>query len=373
MVSVFDLLVLSQIPQIGAGRLRALISQFETSSEVFHATPRVMASIPGFSNKLAVQVSHFLKSASMDEAKRFAEDQLSKLNRAGGEIISYWDARYPELLKRIYDPPVFFFIKGELKEIDRYAIAVVGTRSPTSYGISTTEKLCHEFVSLGITVISGMARGIDTIAHGSVVKGNGRTIAIIGSGINVIYPPENKPLAEKIAKQGAVISEYMMGAKPDAVNFPKRNRIISGMSLGTLVVETDINGGAMITANTALDQNREVFAVPGNVIAKRSKGCNALIKDGRAKLVESIEDILDELSSKLKPLLKNASSQNSYQPLNLSLFEKSVYDILGEEPLHIDKIAELSRCSIPDALVHLLSLEFKGVVKQLPGKTFKKV
>ncbi len=369
MVSVFDLLVLSQIPNIGSNRLRALVSHFGNSSGVFQASVKDIAAVDSFSKKLAAQVVHFREQVEFEGARRYAEKQLSRLNTIEGRILTFWDKQYPEPLKKIYDPPPFLFVRGEVCEDDKYSIAIVGTRSPSDYGNSMAEKFSQEFTRIGITVVSGLARGVDTVAHSIAIKNGGRTLAVIGSGLDVVYPPENRSLFERIATQGAVMSEYGMGAKPDAVNFPRRNRIISGLSLGTLVIETDINGGAMITANTALDQNREVFALPGTVTSKRSRGCHALIKDGRAKLVESVEDVLDELSSKLRPLFKH-TPREEHEPANISLFEKTIYDSLGEDPLHIDLIAERSGSTTADALVHLLGLEFKGLVKQLPGKLF---
>ncbi len=373
MISVTDLLVLSQTPNIGANRLRKLVSHFNDTESIFTASAREVANVEGFSKKLASVAVHFLKNEGRVRAQRYAEHQLSLLNKVEGCIITYWDKAYPELLKKIYDPPPFLFMLGDLNENDKYALAIVGTRQPSDYGKAIAEKFSQEFVRLGITVVSGLARGIDTVAHASALKHGGRTIAVIGSGLDVIYPQENKSLSNRIAEHGSIISEYEMGAKPDAVNFPRRNRLISGLSLGTLVVETDINGGAMITANMALDQNREVFAVPGAITSKRSHGCHALIREGKAKLVENIDDIIAELSGKLKPLLRDKGI-NEQQPLpSLSLFEKSLYDILTESPQHIDAIAELLNISTADALVNLLSLEFKGLIRQLAGKMFVRI
>src|ERR1041385_71893 len=366
MFSVFDLLILSQIPNIGSNRLRTLISHFGEPGNVVHATAREIAAVDGFSRKLASQVASFFKNSKLGEAKRYAERQLSRLNKIDGHIITFWDKRYPDVLKKIYDPPTFLFVQGNFVEEDKYSIAIVGTRSPSSYGGTMAEKFASELVKLGITIVSGLARGIDTLVHSVALKNSGRTIAVIGSGLDVMYPPENKDLAGQIIQHGAIITEYEMGAKPDAGNFPRRNRIISGLTLGTLIIETDVGGGAMITANTALDQNREVFAIPGNINAKKSRGCNTLIKDGRAKLVESIDDIVTELASKFRPLLKGTAQVERKTPVDLTLFEKSIYDFLSETPTHIDTLSEQASIAISDTLVNLLSLEFKGLVKQLP-------
>jgi DNA processing protein len=373
MFSVFDLLVLSRIPQIGQNRLRVLVSKFGEPAEIIRASAKDIAATEGFNKKLAVHITHFFRSSDYEEAKRSAERQLSKLNKIGGKLITFWEKKYPEPLKRIYDPPPYLFILGEIKDEDRHSIAIVGTRSPSNYGNTITERLSHDISLLGIAIVSGLARGIDTVAHTTAVKCNGRTLAVIGSGLDVIYPSENKNLAERITQNGAIISECEMGAKPDAVNFPRRNRLISGLSLGTIVIESDLGGGAMITASIALDQNREVFAVPGNINSKRSRGCNMLIKDGRAKLVESIDDIIVELKPKLGTLLSGRISQEHKPPVDLSLFEKKIFDLLSIEPRHIDVLSEQSSLTTADVLVNLLSLEFKGLVKQLPGKMFIRI
>ena len=370
MFSAFDLLAFSQIPFVGTQRLRQLVSCFPDAPSVVGASAKEIAAMDGFSKKLGVQVARFLRSSKFDAAKQYAEKQLSRLNKAGGRIVAYDDKSYPDGLRKIYDPPAFLFVQGEFSEEDKYALAIVGTRSPSTYGTSMAERFSQGIARLGVTVVSGLARGVDTVAHAAAFKSGGRTIAVIGSGLDVIYPPENRNLAERITRRGAVVSEYEMGAKPDAGNFPRRNRIISGLSLGTLIIETDVNGGAMITASTALDQNREVFALPGMISSKRSHGCNVLIKEGKAKLVESLDDIIVELSTKLKPLLASASPIERPLPPNLTLFEQKLIEVLSDSPQHIDVIADRLPMATSDALVNLLSLEFKGLVKQLPGKLF---
>ncbi|MBI5215833.1 MAG: DNA-protecting protein DprA [Ignavibacteriae bacterium] len=373
MISVFDLLVLSRIPNIGPNRLRALVSHFDDASNIVAASAKEIAHIDGFSKKLASEILAFFKGEKLPEARKYAEQQLSKLNKYEGNIISFWDKQFPDALKRIDDPPVMLFMKGTFDELDCYSIAIVGTRVPSTYGTMMAEKFSEELTKIGITIVSGLARGIDTIVHSSTLKTGGRTLAVIGSGLDVIYPPENKKLYERIPEQGAVVSEFPMGTKPDAGNFPRRNRIISGLSLGTLVIETDINGGAMITAAMALNQNREVFALPGNLDSKRSKGANTLIKNGQAKLVESVDDILTELASKLKPILKKSDKVPIKPHIELTLFEQTIFNVMDEKPLHIDVITQHAGVSTSDALVQLLSLEFKGLVRQLPGKMFVKI
>lgn len=373
MVSVYDLLILSQIPNIGAHRLRALISYFGTSEKVFTASAREIAGIEGFSRRLASTIMHFLRHGDLGRAKCYATNQLSRVNSRNLQIVTFWDSSYPEVLRRIYDPPPFLFVHGTMADADIHSVAIVGTRSPSDYGIALAEKFSSGLARLGMTVVSGLARGVDTVVHTAALNHAGRTLAVIGSGLDVIYPSENKALSEKISARGAVISEYDMGAKPDAMNFPRRNRIISGLSLGTLIIETDVNGGAMITASTALDQNREVFAVPGNVNTKRSRGCNALIKEGKAKLVDSIEDVLVELAAKLPRSMTSGIKEDRIAPADLTLFERVIFDHLSASPIHIDALAERLRTATADVLVNLLSLEFKGLIKQLPGKLFMRL
>jgi DNA processing protein len=361
-MNVRDLLHLSSVPRIGPLKIRSLVAHFGSPTEVLKATARDLIEVPGIDRKLATHIVHH------KDGQRLADEQLKRLNRIGGRIVTLWDKGYPSLLKKIYDPPPFLFVLGTLTKQDDTALAIVGTRHPSPYGQHVAERLSRDLAKLGITTVSGLARGVDTFVHSSTIKAGGRTIAVIGSGLDVPYPPENKKLQERIAEKGAVVSEFLMGTKPDAPNFPRRNRIISGLSLGTIIVESAEDGGAMITASTALDQDREVFAIPGSITEKRSVGPHRLIKDGRAKLVTGIDDVLEELQP-----LRSLSHHKEHKPeprVDLTLFEQRIYDVLHAEPIHIDTIAERANVSPTDALVNLLSLEFKGVVRQLPGKFF---
>ncbi len=363
-MDVRTLLGLSMVPGIGAARLRALVNHFGDAETVLEASEKELSAVEGIDRGLAKRI------LSNRNFNKEIQVQLSRLNKSEARIVTFWDKDYPENLKKIYDPPVMLFLRGSLNEGDKYSIAIVGTRNPTTYGKRVTEKFAAELADQGIVVVSGLARGVDTVAHSVTVRSGGRTIAVLGSGVDVVYPSENRKLVEQILVGGSVVSEYYMGSKPDAVNFPRRNRIISGITLGTILVETDRDGGAMITAGTALDQNREVFAVPGSIFEKKSRGTSKLIKEGRAKLVEDIGDVLEELRYKLRPLLKD---QPVAQPkVQLTIFEEKIFDALTEEAEHIDALAEKCRMPIPDLLVQLLSLELKGVVKQLPGKYFVK-
>lgn len=368
-IDIRQLLVLSCIPGIGPNRLRSLVSHFKDTDAIGKATARDLIRVEGIERKIAHTIANFFRDSGVDKCKRYVDTQLSRLNKADGRIITFWEEDYPANLKKIYDPPPYLFIRGQLTERDQYSIAIVGTRHPSTYGIQVAEKFASELSRLGLPIISGLARGIDTAVHAATVKAGGCTMAVIGSGIDVIYPPENRNLVDRLLEGGALISEYPMGAKPDAGNFPRRNRIISGIAIATLVVETGLDGGAMITASTALEQNREVFAIPTLITDRKRSGTNALIKQGKAKLTETLEDVVEELHMQLKRFLNTKGSHEETLP-PLSLFEQRILEVLSGDPVHIDSLAEKSGLTTSDALVHLLSLEFKGIVKQMPGKQF---
>lgn len=368
-VDVRDLLLLTRIPGVGPARLRALVSHFGDSSSVARAGARELSRIPEIDRRTAQSIAAFFRRGTTADEEHFVDSQLSRLNRVEGTIVSFWDPRYPANLKTIYDPPPLLFIRGELRDEDSCSIGIVGTRAPSEYGQTQAEAFAAGFARLGIPVISGLARGIDTAAHSACLGEGGRTLAVIGSGIDVIYPPENRRLVERLIPGGALISEYPMGTKPDAGNFPRRNRIISGIALGTVVIETGIDGGAMITAATAFDQNREVFAIPSAICPGRPSGTNRLIRQGKAHLTEAVEDVLSELAPKLKNLLTTSPSRTRPLPA-LNFFEQQIADVLSERPLHVDVIAAQTALPMSDVLAHLLSLEVKGVVRQRPGKLF---
>lgn len=369
-MDIRDLLFLSSIPGIGPVRIRALISHFRTPGVILGLSARELVRIPGMDRKAAVAITSMRHSPERVKVEKHVDSQLARLRRAGARIVTLWDPDYPENLRRIFDPPTVLFVRGSFAAVDRYSVAIVGTRNPSSYGRRVADLFAGQLSSLGIPVVSGLARGIDTEAHRAAVRQGGRTVAVIGSGVDVIYPAENAPLAETIVESGALVSECAMGAKPDAVNFPRRNRIISGMSLGTVVVETGPEGGAMITANLALDQDREVFAIPAPVGEGRATGTNTLVKLGKAHLTDSIDDILEELAPRLRGIPGARIPQPRVPEPDLTLFERRVFDVLTESPAHIDDVARLAELAVSDTLVHLLGLEFRGVVRQLPGKMF---
>ena len=359
-IDVEALLCLSAVPGVGPTRLRALIGRFKTPEAVFKASVRDLVTVEGIDQITARKIK-----TSTDGG--FAKDQLSRLNKHLARVVTFWDSEYPENLRKIYDPPAFLFVKGNLQKEDKYSIGVVGTRSPSAYGKLIAEKICGELAQWGITVVSGMARGIDTLCHWGALKAGGRTVAILGSGLDVIYPNENRGLAKEIVARGALVSEFPMGTEPDAPNFPRRNRIICGMSLGTVVIEAGERSGALLTAAMALEQNREVYAVPGNINSPKSVGTNRLIKEG-AKLVQSVEDIFAELGPQLNTHLKKGKLVEP--KVSLTAEERKLLESLSEEPLHIDVIAQKNGLPTSRALATLLSLELKDVVKQLAGKVF---
>lgn len=357
--------LLISIEGIGPQKIFSLLSQFHDFESIIHADFNSLIKVEGINKTLGSKIYSSKKTFS--KIKSELEYDLNSLQKSGGKLITFWDDCYPDLLKRIYFPPVIIYTLGDFSESDNFSIAIVGTRQPSSYGKIQTEKFSAELAEKNITIVSGLARGIDSFAHTAALKAGGRTIAVIGSGLDVIYPPENKKLFEQIKENGVIISEFVLGTKPDAQNFPRRNRIISGLALGTLVVETKLNGGAMQTAAYALDQNREVFAIPGNLNTKQSEGPNKLIQSGEAKLVTSSEEILIELKLQLKPEI----GKNIPRPsVELNLFEEKLINILGIDPKQIDEIATSASMTTTDCLVNLLTLEFKGLVKQLPGKMF---
>jgi DNA processing protein len=356
------------IDGIGIGRIKNLLAKFRSTEKVLSAPIKELVDVEGLSVNLAQKIQRV--ADHRDEIENLVNNELEKLFKINGHLITLWDDEYPAILRKIYDPPVLLYARGKFQNSDEYSIAVVGTRQPTNYGKIQTEKIVTDLANQKITIVSGMARGIDSIAHKTALKSGSRTIAVLGSGLNVIYPPENKKLYDEISDSGVVITEYSIDTKPDAVNFPKRNRIISGLSLGCVIVETGITGGAMQTASLALDQGREVFAVPGNLGVRQSEGTNLLIQKGEAELIRSAEDIFVELELKLKPVI----GKNIPKPdVELNLFEEQILTHLNNEPLQIDVLASIAKLSTSDCLVHLLSLEFKGVVKQLPGKVFMRL
>lgn len=355
-IDPLELLRLGSVPGIGSQRIRSLIRRFRTVSNVFGASVRELTEVEGIDKTLA----HHIKSGG-DGA--FAERQMTLAKASGAALITFWDEEYPRLLRKIFDPPLLLYVRGKIETLQGPSVAVVGTRVPSAYGRLMAERFGGQLTEYEFVVVSGLARGVDTYAHRAAVQADGKTVAVLGSGVDVIYPDENKALSEQIVDHGALVSEFPMGTKPDAPHFPRRNRIIAGMSLATLVIEAGSKSGALITADLALDNGRDVFALPGGINNPTSIGCNRLIQQG-AKLVMSIEDIVEELNGgRLR-----AKKTEPTVPLNEK--EQRVFSVLTGEPQHIDKIAGLCQMSIADTLGVLLTLELKNIVTQTPGKHF---
>lgn len=361
--------LLTQVNKLGNVKIRKLMNHFNSPENFYNCKINDLKRINGIDESISLEILSGIKNK--EKYFREFDEIFSRAERSEIKLVCISDKDYPENLKRIFDTPVLLYYKGKLSETDKYSLSIVGTRNPTEYGKYNCEKFTDELSGLNIPIVSGFARGIDTIVHKTCVKNKRLNYAVFGCGADVIYPYENKRLYSEVIECGAVISEFPLGAKPDKVNFPRRNRIISGISIGTIVVESGIKGGALLTAEIAVDQDREVFAFPGNISSKQSEGTNELIKRGQAKLITNIDDILNELDVKLKPILKkDYTAKTDVLTLNLSESENKIYSVLDYDPVHIDTINELTDLTISDCLVNLLTLEFKSLVRQVPGKYF---
>ncbi|HNY92128.1 MAG TPA: DNA-processing protein DprA [bacterium] len=354
-----ELLSLWNTPGIGPQRLRSLIERFGSGRAVYAASTRQLCEVEGIDQATAAKIK---ANRDLEGATR----ELERTRKAGVTVLSLWDAAYPEMLRPLYDLPVILFVQGDLEALSARAVAVVGTRVPSEYGQIVARKLTRELVQRGLVIVSGLARGIDTIAHHEAVTQGGRTVAVLGSGLDQIYPGENRRLARMITEHGALISEYLLGTQPDAPHFPRRNRIIAGLAAATLVVEAGEGSGALITADDALEYNREVMAVPGNITNPRAYGCNHLIQQG-AKLVQGVEDILVEIGMAEEP---PQSRQLELPGVGISADEEKLLGVLSQEPRHVDEIAQVLGRPVSTVLAQLLELELKSLVNQLPGKKF---
>lgn len=412
-----SLILLNMIEGLGIVRLRALLKIYDSPQEILNnPSEGKLKTAEGIGDVIAQTIVDMARHKD-ERLKR--ELCLIEKNRVG--VISVFDDDYPASLKSTYDPPMLLYVKGNLLPDDILALAIVGSRRATYYGLSTTERLAGHLAARGITIVSGLARGVDSAAHKGALKVKGRTMAVLGSGLGVIYPPENRGLYEKIIESGAVVSELPYQTIPDRKNFPRRNRVISGLSLGVVVVEAAQHSGSLITANMALEHGREVFAVPGKVDSLSSAGTNNLIKQG-AKLVQTADDILEELKPILGKYLetleeqkftkagirpeqslgpgeqealadkfsadtrpKSTPQKSSHQksgirksslglrPAGLNQEEQRVYNLLSSEPVYIDDITQ--ETSLPASRVSgiLIRLELKKLARQLPGKMFVRV
>lgn len=342
---------------IGPAKQRALLDYFGNIRDAWHASERQLTEI-GIDSRAAQQLLETRATLDLDTS-------LEQVQSAGIKILTWKSPEYPTYLNEIPNPPALLYVRGQIRQDDKWAVAVVGTRRLTAYGRQVTRELVRGLVRSKVTIVSGLARGIDSVAHKEAIDCGGRTLAVLGCGPDIIYPAENRAVAQKIiAGQGALISNYPLGTQPDAKNFPPRNRIISGLSLGVIVVEAGKRSGALITAKFALEQDREVFAVPGNINSPASQGTNGLIQQG-AKLVRGVDDILEELNL---TMVTEHSALQMIMPETAE--EAAILGHLSHQPLHIDELTRMSE--LPSGLVSstLSMMELKGMVQQVGGMNF---
>lgn len=346
----------NRVRGIGPARLRALLDFFGTIEEAWGASAGALQEV-GLDRR---SLGNLLQArAELDLAA-----ELAKVQKAGVQVFTWDDVRYPPYLKTINDPPPVLYVKGELRPADEWAIAMVGTRNLSMYGREAARAVAAGLARAGVTIISGLARGIDTEAHRAALGAGGRTIAVLGSGVDVIYPSDNLKLAGEIAAHGALVSDYPLGTQPDASNFPPRNRIISGLSQGVIVVEAGVQSGALITAAFAADQGRDVFAVPGSIFQRGSIGTNRLIRDG-ATPVLSANDVLEALN-----MTAVAQHVEAQMLLPTDTTEARLFDLLSQEPMHVDEVSRTSAMPIAQVSSTLALMELKGLVRQVGGMNY---
>ena len=356
---------LNMIDHVGPVRARLLLEQFGDAPAILAASRGQLLQVHGIGEEVAEAISQWETTVNLAA-------ELKRIEEFGCRILIQADPEYPPLLREIYDPPLVLYVKGELKAGDKNAVALVGSRQTSHYGLEVTRKLAYQLAYMGVTVVSGGARGIDTAAHQGALTGKGRTVAVLGTGINVVFPSENAELFQRVAANGALITQFPFNRPADRQTFPIRNRIVAGMTLGTTVVEATLNSGALITANFAVEYGRQVFAVPGRIDSPGSKGCHELIKKG-AKLCEGVEDILSEFEYLFPPSNRPAAPNETgtLPAVALSANEDLVYRAVS--PAHestMDDVIQRSGLPASAVAVALLSLEMKRLLKQLPGKLF---
>ena len=354
-------LALQMIPGLGNIACKNLLGKFGDPEQIFQVGISELTGIEGLRKEAADRIVN----------REFLIDpyeELAKVEKYGVKIIPFLDPSYPAALKEIHDPPILLYMKGKDLPKNITFVGVVGSRNPSPYGVKSAEMIGQGLGRRGLGVVSGMAKGIDASAHWGCMAGQGFTIAVLGTGIDIVYPVQNRKLAESIANKGALISEFPLGTPPEPKNFPIRNRIISGLSRGVIVVEATMNSGSLITASLALEQNREVFAVPGSIHSFKSTGCHFLIKQG-ARLIENSDDVLDELGMNYDYSPKPDTFQKGGLP-SMDESEKAIYDMIGDYPLHIDQITRQGNLAPGKAASILMRMELKGLIRQLPGKMF---
>jgi DNA processing protein len=346
----------SMVPEMGPGRMHRLLRHFGSMAAAWHATPSAWRDA-GLEPAVAGNLQH--ARGDIDPAR-----ELARVTEAGIDVLTWGEAAFPPLLRQAPSPPILLYIRGSIQVGDELAVAIVGTRNASAYGRSVTHRLAADLAANGVTVVSGLARGIDAVAHNAALEVGGRTLAVFGCGVDIIYPAEHRGLAERVADQGALISEYPLGRKPAADQFPVRNRLISGLSLGVVITESRARSGALITAEFASQQGRDVFAVPGSILTQSSAGPHRLIQDG-AKLVMKVEDILSELNIHLtghQPELTSA--------LPLSVEEELVLELLAGDPVHIDDISAQTSIPVQQVSSLLTLMEVRGIVHAVGSQTY---
>jgi DNA processing protein len=369
-------IALNMTPGVGPRAATKLLERFGSAEAVFAATRAELEQL-----RLKPEAVESIMARDLFER---AADEIERVRSMGADLLLLDDGVYPQLLREIFDPPVTLYVKGEWATcLEQPCVAIVGSRRSSTYGQNTATMLARDLAQRGITVISGLARGIDAAAHKGALEAGGRTVAVMGTGLEQVYPRDHRRLAEEILeKGGALVSEFPLETPPAPQNFPYRNRVISGLSLGVVIVEAAENSGSLITARLALEQGREVFAVPGNITSRNSFGANYLIKGAGAKLVQQWQDIVAEMPPEIaarllppEPREKGANDELTKQlelaPGDLSNAEQAVWRLLSADaPLHIDALAEETRLSVPELTGALLALEMRDLVRQLPGKCF---
>jgi len=360
------LIALNMVEHVGPVRVRQLLEFFGEAPAILRASRQQLLQVRGIGAETAEAIAAWEKTIDLG-------GELRRIRDYGCHVLVQSDEAYPELLRQIYDPPVVLYVKGALTGKDKNAVAMVGSRMTTHYGQEIARKLAYQLAYVGVTVVSGGARGIDTAAHQGALTAKGRTVVVLGNGINIVFPSENAQLFERVASTGAVITQFPFNRIADKQSFPIRNRIVAGMTLGTVVVEANLTSGALITANFAVEYGRQVFAVPGRIDSPRSKGCHDLIKKG-AKLCEGAEDILSEFEYLFPPGNRppSAGETGVLPALTLSDIEQKIVDALTEDEMTIDEIIRRSGLPASATSVALLSLEMKRLIRQLPGKVFSR-
>jgi len=347
---------LNLVKGIGSVRFKALLDTFGSPGAAWNASPEAWLDA-GLSRKIVESFQRVRKGVSLEQV-------WERIQTLGADMLTWEDEKYPPRLKEIDQPPPVLYVRGSLLPEDEWAVAIVGTRRVTPYGRQVAEEVSTTLAGSGVTIVSGLARGVDSIAHQAAINAGGRTLAVLGNGVDQVYPPENRRLAAQIMERGALVSDYPLGTQPDGINFPPRNRIISGLSMAVIIVEAGDTSGALITATFAAEQGRDVFAVPGNINAPQSKGTNRLIRDGAQPLLNP-QDVLEALN--LTMLTEHRAARVA---LPTDPVERSLFQLLSSEPKHVDEIRSQAGMPIETVSATLALMELKGMVRQVGGMNY---